>query len=110
MQKNHDVPNGQGFQSHKEGVLPVVALLEDCNEDKPFIVNIEQCLDMVKNSNIATWLKILTQHHHQGLASPHMLLHACTPLHLFRTPLWSSQAPLQMEVLLVTRVGAQFWT
>eukprot|EP00957_Ditylum_brightwellii_P110018 8392153-Ditylum_brightwellii.AAC.1 len=31
--------------------------MEDCNKDNLFIVNIEQRLDMFKNSNITTWQK-----------------------------------------------------
>eukprot|EP00957_Ditylum_brightwellii_P204815 15340954-Ditylum_brightwellii.AAC.2 len=53
VQKKHDVPDSQDFKSHKEGALQVVTLLEDCNEGEPFIVNIEQHLDMIKNLNIA---------------------------------------------------------
>eukprot|EP00957_Ditylum_brightwellii_P059167 4490222-Ditylum_brightwellii.AAC.1 len=57
VQKKSNVPDNQGFELHEEGALPVVSLLEDCDEDKPFIINIEQCLDMVKNLNVAAWLK-----------------------------------------------------
>eukprot|EP00957_Ditylum_brightwellii_P202760 15331675-Ditylum_brightwellii.AAC.1 len=41
----------------QSGALPVVTLLEDCDDDEPFILNIEQCIDMVKNTNIAAWLE-----------------------------------------------------
>eukprot|EP00957_Ditylum_brightwellii_P147950 11265659-Ditylum_brightwellii.AAC.1 len=37
MQKKHDVPDSQCFKSHDKGALQVAALLEDCNEDEPFI-------------------------------------------------------------------------
>eukprot|EP00957_Ditylum_brightwellii_P015693 1183504-Ditylum_brightwellii.AAC.2 len=57
MQKKKNVPNNQGFELREEGALPVVALLEGCNKDEPLIVNIKQCLDMVKNLNITAWLK-----------------------------------------------------
>eukprot|EP00957_Ditylum_brightwellii_P185859 14150272-Ditylum_brightwellii.AAC.1 len=57
MQKKDDVPNGQGFEVCEDGSLPVVALLEDCNEDKAFISNIARQPDYIKNSNVATWLK-----------------------------------------------------
>eukprot|EP00957_Ditylum_brightwellii_P155751 11858093-Ditylum_brightwellii.AAC.1 len=57
MQKKNDVTNDQGFKLREEGLLSVVALLEDCEEDEEFIINIEQHFDLVKNSNIAAWLK-----------------------------------------------------
>eukprot|EP00957_Ditylum_brightwellii_P052790 4002508-Ditylum_brightwellii.AAC.1 len=56
-QKKNDITNNRGFDSCKSGALQVVTLSEDCDDDEPFIINIEQCLDMVKNSNIAAWLK-----------------------------------------------------
>eukprot|EP00957_Ditylum_brightwellii_P160775 12240024-Ditylum_brightwellii.AAC.1 len=57
MHRKSNVPNNRGFKLYKEGALSVVTLLEDCDEDEPFIINIAQCVDMVKNSNIAAWLK-----------------------------------------------------
>eukprot|EP00957_Ditylum_brightwellii_P201083 15323999-Ditylum_brightwellii.AAC.1 len=57
MHKKDDVPDGQGFEPREDGLLPVVALLEDCNEDEAFISNIERQLDYIKNSNVATWLQ-----------------------------------------------------
>eukprot|EP00957_Ditylum_brightwellii_P104022 7925346-Ditylum_brightwellii.AAC.1 len=57
LMKKSDVPNNQGFESCKEGTLSVVTLLENSGKGKPFIINIEQCFDMVKNLNIVTWLK-----------------------------------------------------
>eukprot|EP00957_Ditylum_brightwellii_P184557 14056091-Ditylum_brightwellii.AAC.1 len=57
MKKKDDVPNNQGFKLREDGLLPVVALLEDCDEDEAFISNIEQQLDFIKNLNIATWLQ-----------------------------------------------------
>eukprot|EP00957_Ditylum_brightwellii_P192215 14631394-Ditylum_brightwellii.AAC.1 len=51
------MPDDQGFKPREEGLLPVVALLEGCEEDEEFIANIEQHLDFVKNANIAAWLK-----------------------------------------------------
>ena len=56
-QKKDDVPDNQGFKKREAGLLPVVDLLKDCKEDKDFIANIEQHLDLVKNLNIAAWLK-----------------------------------------------------
>eukprot|EP00957_Ditylum_brightwellii_P175961 13398324-Ditylum_brightwellii.AAC.1 len=56
-QKKDDVPNSRGFEARDDGLLPVVALLEECSDDGAFISNITRCLDYVKNSNIATWLK-----------------------------------------------------
>eukprot|EP00957_Ditylum_brightwellii_P064635 4905454-Ditylum_brightwellii.AAC.1 len=53
-QKKDDAPNGQGFEAREVGSLPVVALLEDCDDDDAFISNIVRRLDYVKNSNIAT--------------------------------------------------------
>eukprot|EP00957_Ditylum_brightwellii_P090378 6882453-Ditylum_brightwellii.AAC.1 len=57
IQKKDDVPNSQEFEAHEDGLLPVVALLEDCDDDEAFISNIARCLDYIKNYNIATWLK-----------------------------------------------------
>eukprot|EP00957_Ditylum_brightwellii_P116616 8895580-Ditylum_brightwellii.AAC.1 len=57
MQKRNDIPNNRGFKSHKSGALQVVTLLEECNKGEPFIINIEQHLNMVKKSNISAWLK-----------------------------------------------------
>eukprot|EP00957_Ditylum_brightwellii_P140553 10708420-Ditylum_brightwellii.AAC.1 len=57
MQKKDDVPDNQGFEPRVECLLPVITLLEDCEEDEEFITNIKQCLDLAKNSNIASWLK-----------------------------------------------------
>eukprot|EP00957_Ditylum_brightwellii_P096339 7337684-Ditylum_brightwellii.AAC.1 len=57
MQKKDDAPDIQGFEAHKDGLLPVVAFLEDCNDDEAFISNITRQLDYTKNSNNATWLK-----------------------------------------------------
>eukprot|EP00957_Ditylum_brightwellii_P046589 3534467-Ditylum_brightwellii.AAC.1 len=51
MQKKDDVPDSQGFEVLKDGLLPVVALLEDCNDDEAFISNIARQLDYIKNSN-----------------------------------------------------------
>eukprot|EP00957_Ditylum_brightwellii_P204186 15338042-Ditylum_brightwellii.AAC.2 len=48
IQKKNDIPDNRGFDLHKSGLLQVVALLEDCDEDEPFILSIEQCLDIVK--------------------------------------------------------------
>eukprot|EP00957_Ditylum_brightwellii_P158493 12064405-Ditylum_brightwellii.AAC.1 len=56
-QKKSNVPDNRGFDLRKSGALQVVTLLEDCDEDDPFIINIEQHLDMFKNSNIAAWLQ-----------------------------------------------------
>eukprot|EP00957_Ditylum_brightwellii_P182952 13935402-Ditylum_brightwellii.AAC.1 len=53
-QKRDDVPNSQGFEVCEEGLLPVVALLKDCNDDEAFISSIARQLDYIKNSNIAT--------------------------------------------------------
>eukprot|EP00957_Ditylum_brightwellii_P161854 12323342-Ditylum_brightwellii.AAC.1 len=110
-QKKSNVPNNQGFKSHEEGALQVVILLEDCDEDKPFIINIEQHLDMIKNLNIAAWLRDYPNSVDLDAVLPprasksHMLLHTRIPLHSFMTPLWLLQAPLHMEELLVTRSG-----
>eukprot|EP00957_Ditylum_brightwellii_P115463 8807140-Ditylum_brightwellii.AAC.1 len=57
MQKKDDVPDSQGFEAREDGLLPVVALLKDYNDDEAFISNIVRCFDYIKNSNIATWLK-----------------------------------------------------
>eukprot|EP00957_Ditylum_brightwellii_P120412 9187086-Ditylum_brightwellii.AAC.1 len=57
MQKKDDVPNSQGFKVYEDGLLPIVALLEDCNDNEAFISNIAGQLDYIKNSNIAIWLK-----------------------------------------------------
>eukprot|EP00957_Ditylum_brightwellii_P207597 15353676-Ditylum_brightwellii.AAC.1 len=56
-QKKDDVPDGQGFEPREDGLLPVVTLLEDFNEDEAFIPNIEWQLDFIKNSNVVTWLQ-----------------------------------------------------
>eukprot|EP00957_Ditylum_brightwellii_P185132 14098239-Ditylum_brightwellii.AAC.1 len=56
-QKKDDVPDSQGFEAREDGSLPVVALLEDCDDDEAFISNIIRQHDYTKNSNIATWLK-----------------------------------------------------
>eukprot|EP00957_Ditylum_brightwellii_P195040 14860717-Ditylum_brightwellii.AAC.1 len=55
--KKDDVPDSQGFEVREDGSLPVVALLEDCEDDDVFISNITRRLDYIKNSNIAIWLK-----------------------------------------------------
>eukprot|EP00957_Ditylum_brightwellii_P150257 11442865-Ditylum_brightwellii.AAC.1 len=39
-QKKDDAPNGRGFEAHEVGLLPVVTLLEDCDDDDAFISNI----------------------------------------------------------------------
>eukprot|EP00957_Ditylum_brightwellii_P196359 14960771-Ditylum_brightwellii.AAC.1 len=57
MQKEDNVPNNQEFEAYEDGLLPVVALLEDCNDNEAFISNIAWQLDYIKNSNVATWLK-----------------------------------------------------
>eukprot|EP00957_Ditylum_brightwellii_P117091 8931212-Ditylum_brightwellii.AAC.1 len=57
MQKKDDVPDGQGFEAHEDGLLLVVALLEDCDDDEAFISNITRQIDYIKNSNVAIWLK-----------------------------------------------------
>eukprot|EP00957_Ditylum_brightwellii_P119343 9104462-Ditylum_brightwellii.AAC.1 len=49
MQKKGDVPDSQGFEAHEDGSLPVVALLEDCNDDEVFISNIARHLDYIEN-------------------------------------------------------------
>eukprot|EP00957_Ditylum_brightwellii_P052803 4003413-Ditylum_brightwellii.AAC.1 len=56
-QKKDDAPNSRGFEVREDGLLPVIALLEDCNDNEAFISNIARRLDYIKNSNIATWLK-----------------------------------------------------
>eukprot|EP00957_Ditylum_brightwellii_P064958 4927884-Ditylum_brightwellii.AAC.1 len=40
MQKRGDAPDNQGFEAHEDGLLPVVALLENCDDDIAFISNI----------------------------------------------------------------------
>eukprot|EP00957_Ditylum_brightwellii_P121561 9270784-Ditylum_brightwellii.AAC.1 len=57
MQKKDDAPNSQGFEACEDGLLSVVALLEDCDDNEAFISNISRQLDYIKNSNIAIWLK-----------------------------------------------------
>eukprot|EP00957_Ditylum_brightwellii_P030591 2318135-Ditylum_brightwellii.AAC.1 len=57
-QKKNYVPNSQGFKLHEDGLLPVVALLEDCNDDDDALIsNIQRQLDYIKKSNVATSLK-----------------------------------------------------
>eukprot|EP00957_Ditylum_brightwellii_P092121 7014090-Ditylum_brightwellii.AAC.1 len=56
-QKKDDAHNGQGFEARGVGLLPVVALLEDFDDDEAFFSNIARRLDYVKNSNITTRLK-----------------------------------------------------
>eukprot|EP00957_Ditylum_brightwellii_P046691 3543356-Ditylum_brightwellii.AAC.1 len=56
-QKKDDVPDSRGFEVREDGLLPVVTLLEDCDDDDAFISDITRRLNYVKNSNIATWLK-----------------------------------------------------
>eukprot|EP00957_Ditylum_brightwellii_P183412 13971196-Ditylum_brightwellii.AAC.1 len=56
-QKKDDAPDSRGFEARGVGSLPVVTLLEDCNDDDALISNIARRLDYVKNSNITTWLK-----------------------------------------------------
>ena len=56
-QKKDDAPDGRGFEARDVGSLPVVALLEDCEDDEAFISNIARRLEYVRNSNISTWLK-----------------------------------------------------
>eukprot|EP00957_Ditylum_brightwellii_P174778 13307807-Ditylum_brightwellii.AAC.1 len=53
-QKKDDAPDGRGFEAREVGLLPVVALLEDCDDDDALISNIARRLDYVKNSNIST--------------------------------------------------------
>eukprot|EP00957_Ditylum_brightwellii_P180722 13768109-Ditylum_brightwellii.AAC.1 len=52
-QKKDDVPNNKGFKPRDVGLLLVVAILENCVEDKDFIANIEHHLDLVENLHIA---------------------------------------------------------
>eukprot|EP00957_Ditylum_brightwellii_P006792 515069-Ditylum_brightwellii.AAC.1 len=56
-QKKDDAPDSQGFEVCEDGLLPAVALLEDCNDNEAFISIIARQLDSIKNSNVATWLK-----------------------------------------------------
>eukprot|EP00957_Ditylum_brightwellii_P181730 13844260-Ditylum_brightwellii.AAC.1 len=55
--KKDNVPDGRGFEVRKDGLLPVVVLLEDCDDDEAVISNIARQLDYMKNSNVAIWLK-----------------------------------------------------
>eukprot|EP00957_Ditylum_brightwellii_P062872 4769972-Ditylum_brightwellii.AAC.1 len=57
MQKKDDAPDSRGFEACEDGLLPVVALLEDCDDNEALTSNIARRLGYIKNSNVATWLK-----------------------------------------------------
>eukprot|EP00957_Ditylum_brightwellii_P036632 2775370-Ditylum_brightwellii.AAC.1 len=47
-QKKDDVPDSQGFKACEDGSLPVITLLEDCDDNEAFISNIASCITKSK--------------------------------------------------------------